>query len=98
MNTTSMVLAVFGENVCAAEYCAAPMTKLQPIAAIEAHTQAAGWDLEWLQVEDGCNALGAYDRMGRDLNVKLDPAPLAIVEMNRNEERRGRSRSQQQEE
>lgn len=60
--------------------------------------QAAGWQVEWLQVEDGCYALGAQDRMGRDLHVTLDPATLAIVETNGNDERRGRSRSQKQEE
>ncbi|PYF07759.1 YpeB-like protein with putative protease inhibitory function [Rhodobacter viridis] len=94
----AMVLTVLGENVCAAEDCAAPMITWQPIAAIEARAQAAGWQVEWLQVEDGCYALGAHDRMGRDLSVTLDPATLAIIETNRNDERRSRSRSQKQEE
>ena len=60
--------------------------------------QAAGWQVEWLQVEDGCYALGAHDSLGRDQHLTLDPATLAIIETNRNDEWRGRSRSQKREE
>lgn len=94
----AIVLTVLGENVCAAEDCAAPMITWQPIAAIEARARAAGWQVQWLQVEDGCYALGAHDSLGRDQHVTLDPATLAIIETNRNDEWRGRSRSQKREE
>lgn len=61
--------------------CAVPMADWQPRAAVEDLAQAQGWVIERLKVDDGCYQILGTTREGRAVEIKLDPATLAVVEM-----------------
>ena len=61
--------------------CEVPMAQWQPRAAVVQLAAEKGWQLRRIRIDDGCYEIIGRDATGRDIEVKLDPATLAVVEM-----------------
>lgn len=60
--------------------CRVPMASWQPREAVVAMAEAQGWKVRRIKVDDGCYEIDGYDAQGREIEVKLDPATLVIVD------------------
>lgn len=60
--------------------CRVPMADWQPRAAVQTMAGAQGWTVRRIKTDDGCYEIEGRDAMGREIEVKVDPATLAIVE------------------
>ena len=65
----------------AGDDCEVPMAQWQPRAAVVQLAAEKGWQLRRIRIDDGCYEVIGRDASGRDIEVKLDPATLAVVEM-----------------
>ena len=65
----------------AGDGCEVPMAQWQPRAAVVRLAAGKGWELRRIRIDDGCYEVIGRDAAGRDIEVKLDPATLKIVEM-----------------
>lgn len=79
--------------------CHVPMADWQPREAIQNMAEAQGWTVRRIKTDDGCYEIKGRDAQGRKIEVKVDPATLAIVEMeydddDDDDDRRGRSMNQ----
>jgi hypothetical protein len=61
--------------------CRAPRDTWQPREAAMQLAKANGWTVEDIEIDDGCYEIEGRDRDGREIEVKLDPATLKVVEM-----------------
>ena len=61
--------------------CEVPMAQWQPRAAVVQLAAEKGWELRRIRIDDGCYEVIGRDADGRAIEVKLDPATLAVVEM-----------------
>jgi len=85
MIRTSTRLLLLGV-LCAApahaeDGCEVPMAQWQPRAAVVRLAADKGWELRRIRIDDGCYEVIGRDASGRAIEVKLDPATLAVVEM-----------------
>lgn len=60
--------------------CYVPMSQWQSREAAHNWAQSQGWDVRRIKIDDGCYEIEGYDQSGREIEVKIDPATLAIVE------------------
>jgi len=82
MSTRLLLLGVLCAAPAQAEDgCEVPMARWQPRAAVERLAAGKGWELRRIRIDDGCYEVIGRDASGRDIEVKLDPATLAVVEM-----------------
>ncbi len=81
--TTRLVLtlALIASPALAGDDCAVPMTDWQPREAVVKLAAEQGWVLRRIRIDDGCYEVIGHDAQGREIEVKLDPATLAVVEM-----------------
>ena len=61
--------------------CRVPMVDWQPREAVQAMAEAQGWTVRRIKTDDGCYEIKGRDPTGREIEVKVDPATLAIVEV-----------------
>ncbi|GER08701.1 hypothetical protein GCM10007972_27190 [Iodidimonas muriae] len=61
--------------------CRVPMADWQPREAVQKMAEAQGWAVRRIKTDDGCYEIKGRDTQGREIEVKVDPATLAIVEM-----------------
>lgn len=82
-NSTRLMLAIalIASPALADDDCAVPMTQWQPREAVVKLAAEQGWVLRRIRIDDGCYELIGRDAQGRSIEVKLDPATLAVVEM-----------------
>lgn len=59
--------------------CRRPMAEWQPREAVTAHAAERGITTERLRIDDGCYELRGRDGDGNWVELKLDPATLAIL-------------------
>lgn len=80
--STSLILtlALSAAPVMADTDCAVPMVDWQPRESIVRLAAEKGWDLRRIRIDDGCYEVIGRDGTGRLIEVKLDPATLAVVE------------------
>ena len=74
--------------------CRVPMADWQPREAVQKMAEAKGWIVRRIKTDDGCYEIKGRDTQGREIEVKLDPGTLAIVEMeyeDDDDDRRGRA-------
>jgi hypothetical protein len=76
-----LTLALIASPVLASDDCAVPMTDWQPREAVVKLAAENGWELRRIRIDDGCYELIGRDAEGRSIEVKLDPATLAVIEM-----------------
>lgn len=82
ISTRSMLaLALIATPALAGDDCAVPMTDWQPREAVMKFAAEQGWDLRRIRIDDGCYEVTGRDAEGRVIEVKLNPATLAVVEM-----------------
>lgn len=82
ISTRSMLtLALIASPALAGDDCAVPMTDWQPREAVVKLAAEQGWDLRRIRIDDGCYEVIGRDAKGRAIEVKLNPATLAVVEM-----------------
>jgi hypothetical protein len=74
-------MALIASPALADEDCAVPMINWQPREAVMKHAAKQGWVLRRIRIDDGCYEVIGRDAAGRAIEVKLDPATLAVVEM-----------------
>jgi hypothetical protein len=81
--TTRLVLtlALLATPALADEDCVVPMTDWQPREAVMKLAAEQGWVLRRIRIDDGCYEVIGRDAAGRAIEVKLNPATLAVVEM-----------------
>lgn len=76
-----LTLALIASPAVAGDDCAVPMTDWQPREAVVKLAAEQGWVLRRIRIDDGCYEVSGRDAAGRRIEVKLDPATLAVVEM-----------------
>lgn len=60
--------------------CFVPMANWQPREAVAALAAENGWTVRRIKIDDGCYEIKGRDGTGREIEVKLDPATLQVVE------------------
>jgi hypothetical protein len=76
-----LILALMATPALADEDCVVPMTDWQPREAVMTLAAEQGWVLRRIRIDDGCYEVIGRDAAGRAIEVKLNPATLAVVEM-----------------
>ncbi|TCM88219.1 PepSY domain-containing protein [Rhodovulum steppense] len=66
--------------------CSVPRSEWQPREAAMQVAQANGWTVRDFEIDDGCYEIEGRDGDGREIEVKLDPGTLQIVEMDYEDE------------
>ncbi len=61
--------------------CYVPMSQWQSRDAVRGMAEAQGWKVRRIKIDDGCYEIKGYDASGREIEVKIDPATLAVIEM-----------------
>ena len=72
--------------------CSAPRDRWQPREAAMQVAEQNGWTVRDFEIDDGCYEIKGRDGSGREIEVKLDPATLQIIEMeyeDQDDDRRG---------
>ncbi|MBI1418274.1 MAG: PepSY domain-containing protein [Limimaricola sp.] len=62
--------------------CYIPMSRWQPRDAVQAMAAQQGWTVLRLKAHDGCYIIHGQDASGRVFDVRLNPATLAILDLN----------------
>ncbi|HEY9038668.1 MAG TPA: PepSY domain-containing protein [Roseovarius sp.] len=60
--------------------CRVPMENWQPREAVQKMAETKGWTVRRIQTDDGCYEIKARDAENREIEVKVDPATLDMVE------------------
>jgi len=87
MKTSLPILAVFvtlalgGTALADDDDCIVPMAQWQSREAVQRMAAAQGWIVARIKIDDGCYEIKGRDAEGREIEVKVDPGTLAIVEM-----------------
>ena len=76
-----LTLALIASPAFADEDCVVPMTDWQPREAVVKLAADKGWNLRRIRIDDGCYEVIGRDAEGRAIEVKLNPATLAVIEM-----------------
>lgn len=76
-----LTLALIASPAFADEDCVVPMTDWQPREAVVKLAADQGWDLRRIRIDDGCYEVIGRDATGRAIEVKLNPATLAVIEL-----------------
>jgi hypothetical protein len=74
-------LALGGTALADDDDCIVPMAQWQPREAVQRMAAAQGWIVARIKIDDGCYEIDGRDAEGREIEVKIDPGTLAIVEM-----------------
>ncbi len=61
--------------------CAVPMTQWQPRDAVMQLAITNEWAVRRIKIDDGCYELYGTDAQGREIEVKIQPGTLAILEI-----------------
>ena len=61
--------------------CQSPRGQWQPREAAMQVAEQNGWSVRKFKIDDGCYEIKGRDNGGREIEVKLDPATLQVVEM-----------------
>ncbi len=81
MATTLLIgLGAAGVALADDDDCRVPMADWQPREAVQQMAEAQGWTVRRIKTDDGCYEIKGRDATGREIEVKVDPATLAIVE------------------
>lgn len=87
MKLTTLVAAILlvplgaGMAMADDDDCNVPMANWQPREAVQKMAEAQGWTVRRIKTDDGCYEIKGRDRNGREIEVKVDPASLNIVDM-----------------
>ncbi len=74
-------IAAAGVALADDDDCNVAMSNWQPREAVKAMAEAQGWSVRRIKTDDGCYEIDGRDAQGREIEVKVDPGTLAIVEI-----------------
>jgi hypothetical protein len=79
----AILTASLGAGVALAEDddCNVPMADWQPREAVQKMAEARGWTVRRIKTDDGCYEIKGRDENGREIEAKVDPRSLAIVDI-----------------
>lgn len=78
----ALILSLGATGVALADDdCNSPMAAWQSREAASAHVTQLGITPERLQIDDGCYEVRGRDSDGNRIEIKLDPATLALIEL-----------------
>ncbi len=61
--------------------CSVPRSQWQPREAALQLAQDNGWTVHEFDIDDGCYEIEGRDNNGREIEAKLDPATLQVIEL-----------------
>jgi hypothetical protein len=99
MRTTLTALSLVallpaGSALADGDACSVPRSQWQPREAVLQLARDNGWTVRDFDVDDGCYEIEGRDRDGQEIEVKLDPATLRVIEMeHEDDDRRGGARN-----
>ncbi len=73
-------LGVAGIALADDDDCRVPMADWQPREAVQQMAETQGWTVRRIKTDDGCYEIKGRDATGREIEVKVDPATLAVVD------------------
>ena len=73
--------------------CFVPMANWQPREAVAQLAKENGWTVRRIKIDDGCYELEGRDAEGREIEATVDPATLAIIRIEREEDEQDDERS-----
>jgi hypothetical protein len=76
-----LTLSVAQPALADEHHCRSPMSQWQPREAATAHVQRLGISPNRLKIDDGCYEVRGRDSDDNRVELKLDPATLALLEM-----------------
>lgn len=78
-----LALSLFGAGAALADDddCRSPMSDWQPRDAAVQHAATLGIEVTRLKIDDGCYKVRGRDGDGNRIELKLEPATLALVEL-----------------
>jgi len=87
--TATMFFATFGSGAALADDdCSVPMADWQPTQRTSRRwPKYRGWIVQRIKTDDGCYEIRAKDAEGRDIELRVNPATLEIVDMEINNSR-----------
>jgi len=65
----------------ASDRCRSPMADWQPREVVTTHVTELGIGIERLRIDDGCYEVRGRDRDGNRIELTLDPATLALLQL-----------------
>ncbi|HJV51079.1 MAG TPA: PepSY domain-containing protein [Noviherbaspirillum sp.] len=78
----ALVIALAGPGAAlASDHCRRPMVEWQSRETVTAHVAERGITSERLRIDDGCYEVRGRDDKGNQVELKVDPASLAILEL-----------------
>lgn len=84
MQKTITILAFLTASVAGSAYakegCFVPMSNWKPREAVAKLAEEQGWDVRRIKIDDGCYEVKGRDAEGREIEVKLQPDTLQILE------------------
>ncbi|MFZ0098543.1 MAG: PepSY domain-containing protein [Gemmobacter sp.] len=84
MKTTLTILAFLATlpagAALAEDDCLVPMTDWQPRSAVAQLALDNGWTVRRIKIDDGCYEIDGSDASGRQIEVKINPATLQVIE------------------
>ena len=80
---TTLLLGLGAAGIALADDndCRVPMADWQPRGAVQQMAEAQGWTVRRIKTDDGCYEIKGRDASGREIEVKVDPATLAVVKL-----------------
>lgn len=78
----ALVIALTASGAAlASDDCRRPMAEWQSRESVTAHVTDRGITTERLRIDDGCYEVRGRDGDGNQVELKIDPASLAIIEL-----------------
>ncbi len=75
-----LALSVGGFAYADDDDCYVPMSKWQSREAVRNMARDQGWEVRRIKIDDGCYEIKGYDASGREIEAKIDPATLQVVD------------------
>jgi hypothetical protein len=80
--TAVLALTTLGAGAALADDdCDAPMADWQPRSAVQQMAESKGWTVQRIKTDDGCYEIKGRNANGEEIEVKVDPATLEILEV-----------------
>lgn len=80
--TTVLALTTLGAGAALADDdCDAPMADWQPRSAVQQMAESKGWTVRRIKTDDGCYEIKGRNANGDEIEVKVHPATLEILEV-----------------
>jgi len=77
----ALLVAAPASVALADDDCFALMADWQPRDALEQLARDNGWIMRRIKIDDGCYEIMGTDGAGREIEVKVHPATLAVLEI-----------------